>query len=500
MSPLFLAIAVFMPIVGGILLALTKVNNRRVMLMWAEGVTVVTTCLVWTLLLNKPAASINVFPFVEKIDISFAMDGLSMIFAGMISVLWPLAVLYSFEYMEHDSGPGKISEKTFFAMYIVTYGVTLGIAFSKSMMTMYIFYEMLTLVTIPLVLFSLTKEAVNATRTYMYFSLGGAAFGFISLIFIIVYGNTIDFTYGGVLNIAAIGNRINILRLIYVLAFVGFGVKAAVCPVNAWLPKACVAPTPVTALLHAVAVVKSGAFAVIRLTYYSFGTAIIKDSWAQYTVMGIAMITILYGSIMAVKERHIKRRLAYSTISNLSYILLGATLMSQTGLEGSLLHMLFHAVMKICAFFCIGCVITKKGFNYIDEIEGLGKKMPVTFGIFTIAAVAVMGFPGLCGFVGKWYLAAAAVEDGRAFAIAGVAVLIISAILTAVYMLEIVIKAFFPTAKEGANDTAHELCEKCDPSWRMIVPLVVFAAFIIVFGLFPKPLIGFVGEVAKGVF
>ncbi len=500
MNPLFLAIAVFTPIVGGILLALTKVNNRKVMLAWAEAVTVITTALVWTLLLNKPEASINVFAFVEKIDISFAMDGLSMIFAGMISVLWPLAVLYSFEYMEHESGKGKISEKTFFAMYIVTYGVTLGIAFAKSMMTMYIFYEMLTLVTIPLVLFSLTKEAVKATRTYMYFSLGGAAFGFISLIFIIVYGNTIDFTYGGVLNMDAIGSRINVLRLIYVLGFMGFGVKAAVCPVNVWLPRACVAPTPVTALLHAVAVVKSGAFAVIRLTYYSFGTEIVKDTWAQYTVMSVAMITILYGSIMAVKERHIKRRLAYSTISNLSYILLGVTLMSQAGLEGSLLHMLFHAVMKICAFFCIGCVITKKGFNYIDEIEGLGKKMPITFGIFTISAVAVMGFPGLCGFVGKWYLAAAAVSDGGAFALAGVAVLIVSAVLTAVYMLEIVVKAFFPVPKEGVSEVSCEACRKCDPSWRMIVPLVVFTVLIIAFGLFPKPLIEIAGEVAKGVF
>ena len=190
---------------------------------------------------------------------------------------------------------------------------------------MYFFYELLTLVTVPLVMHTLTREAILASRKYLYYSLGGAAFAFIGLIFVIIYGTTTDFVPGGVLDLAKIGGRTNVLLLIYVIAFMGFGVKAAICPFNSWLPDAGVAPTPV---LHAVAVVKSGAFAIIRLTFYSFGTEFLKGTWAQDVVMAIVMFTIVYGCSRAIKETHIKRRLAYSTVSNLSYILFGVTIMT----------------------------------------------------------------------------------------------------------------------------------------------------------------------------
>lgn len=495
MNSLFLAIAVFFPVLGGIMVMLLPIKNRKVMLAVSETITLITSVLVWMLLLNRPTDSIDVFRFVEKIDISFAIDGLSMVFAGLISVLWPLAVLYSFEYMAHESNEKTVKEKTFFGVYVITYGVTLGIAFAKSMMTMYCFYEMLTLVTVPLVLFSLSKEAIHAARTYLYYSLGGAAFGFISLVFIMVYGYTIDFSFGGVLNMQLVGNKINVLRLIYVLGFMGFGVKAAVCPLNAWLPKAGVAPTPVTALLHAVAVVKSGAFAIMRLTYYSFGTDIIKGSWAQYTVMAVAIVTIVYGCSMAVKEKHLKRRLAYSTISNLSYILFGATLMSPAGMLGAMLYLVFHGIMKISAFFCAGAIICKAEKHYVDELDGMGKRMPMVFAVFTVSILALMGVPGLPGFVGKWHLAAAAVADGGFMGFAGVVALIISAILTAVYLMEIIVRAYFPVVKDG-ND---EIKEKCDPSLRMLIPLFTFVALMFYFGLHPTPLIEFLSNVSKGV-
>ena len=204
------------------------------------------------------------------------------------------------------------------------------------------------------------------------------------------------------------------------LAFFGFGVKAAVCPFNSWLPDAGVAPTPVTALLHAVAVVKAGAFAIIRLTYYCFGTEFLRGTWAQTVVMTVTIVTIVYGCSRAVKETHIKRRLAYSTISNLSYILFGVTIMTPAGLVGALSHMIFHAVMKICSFFCAGAVIHQSGRNYVYELDGLGRRMPKVFGIFTVSAMALTGVPGLCGFISKWNLAKAAVESDNPLAFAGV--------------------------------------------------------------------------------
>ena len=321
-------------------------------------------------------------------------------------------------------------EKVFFMFYTITYGVTLGIALADNILTMYFFYELLTLVTVPLVMHTLTREAILASRKYLYYSLGGAAFAFIGMIFVIIYGNTTEFVLGGVLDVGRIGDRTNVLLLIYVIAFMGFGVKAAVCPFNSWLPQAGVAPTPVTALLHAVAVVKAGAFAIIRLTFYSFGTDFLKGTWAQYTVMAVVMFTIVYGCSRAVKETHLKRRLAYSTISNLSYILFGVTIMTPLGMTGALTHMVFHAFMKICSFFCAGAIMYRTEKHYIHELDGLGRRMPWVFGIFTISSLALMGVPGLAGFISKWNLAYAAVESGNTLAYFGIGCLLVSALLT----------------------------------------------------------------------
>ena len=362
-------------------------------------------------------------------------------------------------------------------------------------MTMYFFYELLTLVTVPLVMHTLSREAILASRKYLYYSLGGAAFAFISLIFIIIYGSSINFVYGGVLDLMKVGERTNVLLLIYVMAFMGFGVKAAVCPFNSWLPQAGVAPTPVTALLHAVAVVKSGAFAIMRITYYSFGTEFLKGTWAQKVVMTVVIFTIVYGCSRAVKETHFKRRLAYSTISNLSYILFGVTIMTPLGLLGALTHLVFHAVMKICSFFCAGAVIYKTGRNYVHELDGLGKTMPKVFGIFTISALGLMGVPGLAGFISKWNLASAAVASDNALAYVGIGALLVSALLTAIYMLSVSIRAFFP----GKDFDYSKVEGTADPNWMMLLPLGIFCVFIIGFGLYSTPLVEFLQKVAEGI-
>ena len=298
------------------------------------------------------------------------------------------------------------------------------------------------------------------------------------------------------MNIAPHAENTNLLLFIYVLAFMGFGVKAAVCPFCAWLPQAGVAPTPVTALLHAVAVVKSGAFAIMRLTYYSFGTDFLKGTWAQYTVMGVTIFTIVFGCSMAVKERHIKRRLAYSTISNLSYILFGVTIMTPLGLVGALTHLVCHAVMKICSFFCAGAIMYKTEKSYVYELDGLGRKMPKTFGIFTVSALALMGVPGLCGFISKFNLAKAAVESQNTFSYVGIGALLISAILTAIYMMGIVVRAYFPR-QDFDQET---IADAKDPNWMMLLPLGLFTVAMLVLGLYPTPLLELFRNIAMGLF
>lgn len=484
-------LVILIPIVSGALISLVPFKKRGHMELFLEMMVIINSFLVWYLLLHRPADNFTLVNFTGNLSVSFKVDGMSMVFAGLVSILWPLATLYAFEYMTKEE-----HEKIFFTFYTMTYGVTLGISLASNLLTMYFFYELLTLITVPLVMHTLTREAILASRKYLYYSLGGAAFAFIGLIFIITYGNTTDFVLGGVLDLEKIGGRTNVLLLIYVIAFMGFGVKAAVCPFNSWLPDAGVAPTPVTALLHAVAVVKSGAFAAIRLTYYSFGTEFLRGTWAQDVLMIIVMFTIVYGCSRAVKETHIKRRLAYSTISNLSYILFGVTIMTPLGMMGALTHLVFHAVMKISSFFCAGAIMHQTGKHYVHELDGMGYKMPCVFGVFTVSSLALMGVPGMAGFVSKWYLASAAVESGNGIAYAGIGCLLISALLTAIYMFTIVIRAFFPV--KGYDASVLEGIK--DPNWKMLVPLLIFTGNMIMFGLWSGPVLKFLSDVAAGVY
>jgi len=445
-------------------------------------------CVIW-----RPSKGLILFWVTEKMDFALKLDGLGSVFACVIAILWPLATLYSFEYMRHEE-----RTTSFFAFYTMTYGVTIGIAFAENLLTMYLFYEFLTLISVYLVMHPMTKKALRASRVYLYYSIGGAAFAFISLVFLIVYGNGTDFTLGGILNMEKIGGNTQMMLIIYLLAFWGFGVKAAIVPFHGWLPKASVAPTPVTALLHAVAVVKAGAFAVIRLTYYCFGVDFIRGTWAHFAVMSIAMAGILYGSTMAVKETHLKRRLAFSTISNLSYILLGITMMSPLGLVAGLSHMVFHAVMKIAAFFSAGAVLHQSKKEYIDELNGLSRQMPFVFTVMTIAGLSLTGIPPFAGFVSKWNIASAAIQTGEEypFAYLAVGILLYSALMTGIYMLTIVIRAWFPDKNYNAASNQGIT----DPNWEMKLPLGIFAVAIVWFGLCSEPVMQVLRLIASGAY
>lgn len=489
MNAIIMLVVVLLPIMAGLLVPVLPFQNRKQMMWYVEGVTVITSVLVLVMLMNRPESALNLFRFSENMLLKFQLDGLGMVFAGMVAFLWPLAILYSFEYMKHEG-----HEKSFFMFYTITYGITLGVALSGDIVTMYVFFEMLSLVTVPLVMHTLTREAIHASRTYFFYMIGGAACAFMGMIFVLNYGSS-SFVMGGGLNLEKIGSKENLLLFGYLMCFCGFGVKTAMWPCSGWLPKAGVAPTPVTALLHAVAVVKTGAFAAMRVTYYSFGTEFLKGTWAQSFLLVLIIFTIVYGCSRGVKETHLKRRLAWSTVSNLSYILFGVALMTPLGLVGALSHMIFHATMKICLFFCAGAVIYKTGKNYVYELDGFGRKMPVVFICFTISGLALMGLPGLCGFISKWNLAAAAVESGTVLAYVGVAALLVSALLTALYIMPVSVRAFFP----GKDFDYHTITWVKDPNWMMTVPLVILVLLIGYFGVHPQPVLDVFAAVAAGM-
>jgi len=487
MSQYWILAAIVLPLLGGAVIPLIPFRSRKTMQWYIETIVLATSAIVGALLLGGTTQVFHVVHFVNNLSISFKIDGLTMVFAGLVAFLWPLATLYAFEYMTHEK-----HEKSFFLFYTMTYGVTLGIAFASDMVTMYFFYELLTLVTVPLVMHTQTREAVLAVRKYLYFSIGGAAFAMMGMIFVIVYGNTCEFTLGGVFSSVAILRHGELLLWIYFFSLMGFGVKSALWPLSSWLPQAGVAPTPVTALLHAVAVVNAGAFAVIRLTYYSFGTEFLRGTWVQNAAMVLAMFTIVYGCSRAVKETHIKRRLAWSTVSNLSYILFGALVMTPMGLVGALCHFVFHGIMKITSFFCAGAFMHQTGKKYVYEMDGMGRTMKITFGCFAVSAFGLMGVPGFAGFISKWNLTAAAVESGNVLSFAGVACLLLSALLTAIYMLGVVHRAFLPVRGTPA-------AEGKDPSWQMCLPLLVCAALTVVLGFCSQPLVDLFLAIASGM-
>ncbi|MBO4415867.1 MAG: proton-conducting membrane transporter [Lachnospiraceae bacterium] len=429
---------------------------------------------------------ITLISFTDRLTLQFAVDGLGMLFALLVSVLWPFSLLYSYDYMEEYG-----RKSTFYAFFMMTLGSVLGIAFSGDMFSMYIFYEVLTLVTFPLVMHEMSKEALAAGGHYLVYMLGGAAFAFIGMVVVMHNSYSLDFQPGGILNKHAWQNQ-GMMLVFFFITFVGFSVKAAMMPFGKWIIEAAVAPMPVTGLLHAVAVVKAGAFAAIRLIYYVYGINFLRGTWPQYVLVVLTAATILYGSGMAIKELHLKRRLAYSTISNLSYVLFGALLMTPQGLEASLAHLIMHAVTKIGLFFCIGALMHVNGKVYQYEIDGIGHKMKLTFSAFAICGLSLIGVPQFGGFISKLRLLTAVIDDGGVFAYIGGGAIIISALFTAIYLLITVIKAFFPA--DNARCQGFENVTEAGP--RMLVPIWFAAIMTIVLGICWNPLISFINKIA----
>lgn len=484
----WMLLAILLPIVGGAAFLPFRTLSAKAVRRLALLLTCLVSVLVWGLILRCEKTSFHLFRFTPMLTMTYRFDGLGRFFAGILATLWPITVLYALSYMEHEP-----RQKAFYCFFTMSYGASLGIAMAGNLFTLYFNYEMLTLATMPLVLHPMTRKAVKATRTYLLFSLGGAAFAFASMLFLISNGAGGEFTPGGLLSVHPYSPAIT--RLFFVLGFFGFGVKAAVFPLHAWLPKAAVAPTPVTALLHAVAVVKAGAFAVIRLTWYCFDPALLRETWAQWIPLCFAVFTIVYGSVMAVRESHWKRRLAYSTVANLSYILFGVLLMTQDGLSAGLLHMAAHACIKILAFFCAGAVLRRTGLEYNVQLDGLGKKMPLTFAAFTLSGLALTGIPPLNGFVSKWYLLRAAADAGRPLAYAGAAALLISALLTAIYMLGNAVRAWFP----GKGRDLSALAEVREADWKINVTHVILSVGVIAAGLFSQPIVDAVNAISHAL-
>ena len=468
-------VAILFPILAGFSLLIGNLEDTRRIRRAALFCVCVTAACLWSAILFAGDADLTLIRFTDEMTLALKMDGLSRLFAGMVSVLWIFTTVYSFGYMKHEG-----MEKKFFGFFLMSFGVVAGIACARNLFTLYLFYEYLTFATLPLVMHQMSRKSRYAGRVYLIFSITGGAAVFVAMMLLARCGVSLEFVKGG---LRSAGENANLLRWTFLVALMGFGVKAALFPLHYWLPTASVAPTPVTALLHAVAVVKSGVFAIARCVFYVFGTELLSGSFAQTAMIGIASFTVVFGSAMALRIPHLKRRLAYSTVSNLSYIVLGIALMTDRSLCGAALHMLLHGVIKITLFFCAGAILIRTGSDYVSQLHGYGKRMPVTMACFTLCGLGLIGVPPFGAFTSKYLMATSAVEAGGAMSYAGVGALLISEVLTALYIFQPVLAAYFPQKDLISTEGPQGDCERC-----VTVPIAILTGLSLAIALYPDAL------------
>ena len=474
-----LLLPVVVPILAGIVLLFKKeFQQRKALLVFVGSVLVICGGLAFYGIFAIENG-VTLFYLTKTLPIYFKLDMLGKFFASVVTVVWILAGFFSFEYMKHEK-----NEKRYFAFYLIVFGVLLGLDFSGNLITMYLFYEFMTLTSMPLVLHNQSREAIMAALKYLFFSFVGAYMALFGVYFIYRYGTTLTFQAGGVIEASVLQQNSTLFLVVTMLMLVGFGVKAGMFPLHAWLPSAHpVAPGPASAVLSGI-IVKGGVLAVIRVVYQLIGVEFLRGSIVQTIWLVLTLVTVFMGSMLAFREPVLKKRLAYSTVSQLSYILFGLAIMQPQALMGSLLHVAAHAFIKVALFLCAAAIIYRTGCTRVDELRGIGRGMPVTLWCYTIVSLGLIGIPPASGFVSKWLLASGSLASGiPVFSWLGPAVLLVSALLTAGYLLPVTMKGFFPGEEYDASRFAGK-----EPPLIMLVPLLVFAAFTVLIGLLPNGL------------
>lgn len=433
--------------------------------------------------------SLTLFYLMDDMPIYFHVDALGRLFVTVTSIVWLAIGFYAFLYMKHEG-----EEERFFGFFLLVYAVLLALESAGNLITLYFFYELMTLTSMPFVLHNGSKEAVMAALKYLFYSLCGAYCALFGIYFLYRYCDTLTFMTGGTLNMTLASENVGILQTAVFLMIIGFGVKAGMLPFHSWLPAAHpAAPAPASAALSAI-IVKGGVLAVIRTVYYIVGPDFIRGTWVQTAWMVLTLMTVFMGSMLAYREKAFKKRLAYSTVSQVSYILFGLSLLTPDGATGSLLHVVFHAGIKCILFLTAGIFIFRTGGTKVEEYAGIGKQMKVTLWCYTFASLGLIGIPPMSGFISKWYLAQGALEsDTGVFRILGPAVLLISALLTAGYLLPVTIKGFLP----GKGIVTEE---KREPMDIMTAVLLVLTVLTILMGILPNPLIRYTGEIAASLY
>lgn len=480
MYSILVLLAVLLPVVSGICMGLIRTaHSRNILFVEALGVTLACTAIAAALGTGMAGAvDMGVFAF------RLGADPISHLFAILFALLFLCAGVFSLEYNLHDKNQGRFN-----AFFLLTLGAMMGLSYSQNLFTFYLFYECMTLMSMPLVFHEGTRESMKAALQYLGYSLFGAALVLFGFFYAGQFCENTNFIAGGSFSAAGQAHLPMALAAAFCL-MLGFACKAGMVPLQQWLPVAHpVAPAPASAVLSA-CITKAGVLGILRSACYVFGADVLRGTWVQTAMTVLALITVFSGSMLAYRERLLKRRLAWSTVSQVSYVLYGLFQFSAAGFAGALLQAVFHAVSKTALFLFAGAVIHQSGKTRVNELTGLGKRMPVVYGCFAFASLSLVGIPPFAGFVSKWKLAVGGLETFGPMGVAGAAILLISAILTAGYLFPILIHG---CTEDGDFDRPLE------PGWKMRLPLLVLALALLGLGLFTAPLSG-VADAAASIF
>lgn len=486
-----LILSILVPVLWGlVLLLLPQFKNRKALIISSGAGLIVTAALGLGVIFSK-SAELMLFSFGKNLNMYFSVDNMGRLFGAVVIFVWVLAGIFAFEYMKHEK-----EEKRFFGFYVMVFGILHGLVFAGNMVTFYLFYELMTLLSVPLILHNRSKEAIMGGLKYLFYSLFGAYMVLFGLFFLNKYATTLNFTAGGVLDMSAVAGNEGLMLWVAFAMIIGFSVKAGMFPLHAWLPTAHpVAPAPASAVMSGI-IVKMGVLGIIRSVYFIVGEDFIRGSWVQNVWMILALVTVFMGSMLAYREKVLKKRLAYSTVSQASYILFGLSVLNAQAMTGALLHVVFHAIIKSCLFLSAGAIIYKTGKTNVEDLRGIGKEMPVAIWCYTLASAALIGIPPASGFISKWYLSMGSLESGIAvFSWLGPVILLVSALLTAGYLLPITVRGFLPGA-----DFDYSGLKKSEPNLTMLIPLLIFGVLALVMGVFPNSLIEFITNIVGAVF
>lgn len=490
----YLLVPVLLPILSGLAVFFVKpLDSAKKRNPFTLAVMVVNVLALLPILLSGDM-TLTLFTLSDSLPIFLRTDGLGKVFAAVMAFVWAAAGAYSFEYMAHEE-----HQRRYYCFYLSTLGVLMALCFSGSIVTFYMFYEFMTLLTVPLVMHSGEKEAVAAGIKYLIYSVAGASLALLGIFLLSPYVSSLSFAPGGVLDAAKVAGHEGFILTVTFLMILGFGTKAGMFPLHGWLPTAHpAAPAPASAVLSGV-ITKAGVLGILRLMYCFVGADFLRGTWVQTAFLGLTLFTVFMGSLLAFKEGGLKKRLAYSSVSQLSYVLLGAASMHPLGFIGALLHVVAHSLIKDTLFMSAGAIIHRTGKTQVAQLEGIGKQMPITMWCFTLASVGLVGIPPCLGFISKWYLAQGALSMTGVPSVLcwlSPAVLLISALLTAGYLLPISIRGFFPGKGE---DGQPRVFEKLEPSYVMLIPLVLLTVLSILAGMFPGSLVQLFATLANGL-